>query len=1141
MDFVHLHIHTQYSLLDGAIRLPELMAKVKEYHMPAVAMTDHGNLFGVIEFYGMAKDFGIKPIIGCEVYLAPHGYRKKAGKENLYHLVLLAENEKGYHNLLKLVSISHLEGFYYKPRIDKELLNEYHEGLIGLSACLRGEVPLFILKDNYEEAKRAAKDYEDILGKGNFYLELQDNGLEEQIKANEGLIKISDELCLPILATNDCHYLRSEDAEAHDILLCIQTGKNINDKNRLHFSTNQFYFKSKEEMINAFSNYPQATRNTMAIAERCQLKLQFGEYRFPKFPMPEGENLSDFLVKKAKSGLKRKFILHGLKETDHAFYFERLEKELEVINQMGFASYFLIVSDFATYAKKNGIPVGPGRGSAAGSLVAYALDITEIDPISYGLLFERFLNPERRGMPDIDVDLCMEGRDQVLKYVSRKYGGRDHVAQIITFGKMQARAVIRDVGRALDMPYQQVDKIAKLVPAIPNISLKEAIANEPRLSALAAKNPTVKRLLTVARVLEGLPRHASTHAAGVVVSDRPLARYVPLYRGTKGEVVTQFDMKGIEQVGLIKFDLLGLKTLTSIQKTLELIEKNHNVKIDLSQIDLKDKATYKLLCQGDTCGVFQLESPGMQDLLKRLKPSCFEDLIAIVALYRPGPLESGMIDEFIKRKHGKIPIKYTLPQLESVLKETYGVVVYQEQVMEIAVALSGYTLGEADMLRKAMGKKKPEIMARERSRFLEGATGKGIEKKKAKRIFDLIEKFGGYGFNKSHSAAYALIAYRTAYLKAHYPLEFMASLLTCEMGSTDEVVKYINECQEKGIKVLPPDVNLSEADFMVEKDKIRFGLAAIKNVGGGAIFSILDARKDGPFSSLVDFCERVDQRRVNRRVIESLIKAGAFDSLGAKRKQLMFILPKAIEIGQRRQRQAETAQLSLFAKEEEVELSLPEMEEWPEEMHLANEKDALGIYLTGHPLRKYQQQLIKLTDINTEQISHLEDGVPVTIGGTVRASKEIDSRRGEKMAFITLEDIKGFVEVIVFSEVYKRVSTLIKSDKPLLVKGEISKDETLTKIIAHEICPLSEVMQGQKKEIKAVHIKLRPDGLKRAHLLSIKDIIKAHPGDCPVYLHLLFEKEVVVSLPSQFYIRPSEGFVETINDFLGYSAVEIRY
>ncbi|KPJ67024.1 MAG: DNA polymerase III subunit alpha, partial [Syntrophobacter sp. DG_60] len=501
MDFVHLHIHTQYSLLDGAIRLPELMAKVKEYHMPAVAMTDHGNLFGVIEFYEMAKDFGIKPIIGCEVYLAPHGYRKKAGKENLYHLVLLAENEKGYHNLLKLVSISHLEGFYYKPRIDKELLNEYHEGLIGLSACLHGEVPLFILKSNYEEAKRAAKDYEDILGKGNFYLELQDNGLEEQIKANEGLIKISDELCLPIVATNDCHYLRSEDAEAHDILLCIQTGKNINDKNRLHFSTDQFYFKSKEEMINAFSNYPQATRNTMAIAERCQLELQLGEYRFPKFPMPEGENLSDFLVKKAKSGLKRKFILHGLKETDHAFYFERLEKELEVINQMGFASYFLIVSDFATYAKKNGIPVGPGRGSAAGSLVAYALDITEIDPISYGLLFERFLNPERRGMPDIDVDLCMEGRDQVLKYVSRKYGGRDHVAQIITFGKMQARAVIRDVGRALDMPYQQVDKIAKLVPAIPNISLEEAIANEPRLSALAAKNPTVKRLLTVARAL----------------------------------------------------------------------------------------------------------------------------------------------------------------------------------------------------------------------------------------------------------------------------------------------------------------------------------------------------------------------------------------------------------------------------------------------------------------------------------------------------------------------------------------------------------------------------------------------------------------------------------------------------------------
>lgn len=1139
MDFVHLHIHTQYSLLDGAIRLPELMAKVKEYHMPAVAMTDHGNLFGIIEFYEMAKDFEIKPIIGCEVYLAPHGYRKKAGKENLYHLVLLAENERGYHNLLKLVSISHLEGFYYKPRIDKELLDEYHEGLIGLSACLHGEVPFFILKDNYEEAERAAQDYEDIFGKGNFYLELQDNGLEEQIKANEGLIRLSNELGLPIVATNDCHYLRPEDAEAHDILLCIQTGKNINDKNRLHFSTDQLYLKSKEEMISAFSNYPQAIRNTIAIAERCQLELQLGKYRFPKFPVPEGTNLSDFLVKKAKSGLKRKLILHGLKETNHDLYFERLQRELDVINQMGFASYFLIVSDFVTYAKKNGIPVGPGRGSAAGSLVAYALDITEIDPISWGLLFERFLNPERRGMPDIDVDLCMEGREEVLKYVSRKYGGRDHVAQIITFGKMQARAVIRDVGRALDMPYQQVDKIAKLIPAIPNISLEEAIANEPRLSALAAKNPTVERLLTIARALEGLPRHASTHAAGVVVSDRPLSHYVPLYRGTKGEVVTQFDMKGIEQVGLIKFDLLGLKTLTSIQKTLKLIEKNHKVKIELSQIDLKDKATYKLLCQGDTCGVFQLESSGMRDLLKRLKPSCFEDLIAIVALYRPGPLESGMIDEFIKRKHGKIPVKYELPQLESILKETYGVVVYQEQVMKIAEALAGYTLGEADVLRKAMGKKRPEIMAKERSRFLEGATGKGIERKKAEHIFDLIEKFGSYGFNKSHSTAYALIAYRTAYLKAHYPLEFMASLLTCEMGSTDEVVKYINECQEKGIKVLPPDVNLSEADFTVEKDKIRFGLAAIKNVGGGAIFSIIDARKDGPFSSLVDFCKRVDQRKVNRRVIESLIKAGAFDGF-AKRKQLMFILPKAIEIGQRKQRQAKTAQLSLFAKEE-VGLSLPEMQEWPEEMRLANEKDALGIYLTGHPLRRYQQQLISLTNTNTEQISHLEDGAPVTIGGTIRAFKEHNSRHGEKMAFITLEDTKGFVEVITFPEVYKKASTLIKSDKPLLIKGEISKDDALTKIIAHEISPLSKVMEGQKRGTKAVHIKLRPDGLKRTHLLSIKDTIKAHPGDCPVYLHLLFEKEVVVSLPSGFNIRPSEDFAETINDFLGYSAVEIRY
>ncbi len=1138
MEFVHLHVHTQYSLLDGAIRLPDLMQKVKEYNMPAVAMTDHGNLFGVIEFYEMAKEWGIKPIIGCEVYLAPNGYKKKAGKENLYHLVLLAENEKGYKNLLKLVSISYLEGFYYKPRIDKELLNEYHDGLIGLSACLHGEVPSLILRNNYEEAKKVAREYEDILGKGNFYLELQDNGLEEQNKANEGLIRLSNELSLPIVATNDCHYLRPEDAEAHDILLCIQTGKNIHDKNRLRFSTNQFYFKSKEEMVDAFSDYPQAIKNTMAIAERCNLELELGRYRFPKFPVPEGISLSDFLVEKAKSGLKKKLILNGKKEKDYAIYFERLERELEVINKMGFASYFLIVSDFVSYAKKKGIPVGPGRGSAAGSLVAYALDITEIDPIPYGLLFERFLNLERGSMPDIDVDLCMERREEVLRYVSKKYGGRDHVAQIITFGKMQARAVIRDVGRALDMPYQEVDKIAKLVPAILNISLEEAISNEPRLSSLASQNPTVKRLLKIARSLEGLPRHASTHAAGVVVSDRPLVHYLPLYRGTKGEVVTQFDMKGIERVGLIKFDLLGLKTLTSIKKTLDLIEKNRKVRIDLSQIDLEDRATYELLCKGDTCGVFQLESPGMRDLLKRLKPSCFEDLIALIALYRPGPIESGMIDEFIKRKHGKIPIRYEIPELEPILKETYGIIVYQEQVMQIAEALAGYTLGEADVLRKAMGKKRPEIMAKERSRFLDGAIKNGIKREKAEHIFDLMEKFGGYGFNKSHSTAYALIAYRTAYLKAHYPLEFMASLLTCEVGSTDDVVKYINECQEKGIEVLPPDVNLSEADFIVEGDKIRFGLAAIKNVGEGAILSIIDARKNGPFKSLLDFCKRVDLRKVNKRVIESLIKAGAFDSIGAKRRQLMFILSKAIEIGQRKQRQAGASQLSLFSKEEEIEL--PQMEEWDEELRLANEKEALGIYLTGHPLKRYQRQLTKLTNTNTEEIPHLEDGRHIAIGGTVRAIKEIDSKLGEKMAFITLEDTKGFVEVIAFPEIYRRVSSLIKGDKPLLIKGEISKDETFSKIIAHDICPLSEVTE-RKREIKAVHIKLRPDGLKRSHLLYIKDIIKAYPGSCPVYLHLLFEREAVVSLPRELYINPSEEFAHRINDFLGYSAVEIRH
>ena len=1144
-QFVHLHVHTQYSLLDGAIRLPDLMAKVKEYDMPAVAMTDHGNLFGVIDFYEMALDNGIKPIIGCEVYLA-QDYKQKTKKEKLNHLLLLAENEIGYHNLLKLVSISHLEGFYYKPRVDKNLLAQYHEGLIALSACLQGEVPSLILQNRYEDAQKAVQEYLDIFGKGNFYLELQANGLPEQEIVNKELIKLGEKLGLPLVATNDCHYLQKEDASAHDILLCIQTGKNINDPNRMRFGTDQFYFKSPQEMITTFSEIPQAIKNTSEIKERCNIKLELDTYHFPVFPLPEGETVNSYLKKSAEKGLKQKLSILGLNDTRQKAYWERLNYELKVITQMGFAGYFLIVADIIRHAKKKGILVGPGRGSAAGSLVAYALDITEIDPLRYNLLFERFLNPERKSLPDIDTDICMERRDEVLKYISRKYGGKEHVAQIITFGKMQARAVVRDVGRALNMPYQEVDRIAKLIPPFLNITLEEAIKTEPRLQEQAEQDKRVKKLLEIAQCLEGLPRHASTHAAGIVISDdKPIMHYLPLYRGTKGEVITQFDMKGVERVGLIKFDFLGLKTLTVINKTLSLIKKHRGNSFDLRNISLNDKATYKLLSNGDTTGVFQLESSGMKELLRRLKPNCFEDLIALIALYRPGPLESGMVEDFIKRKHGKIPIKYELPQLEPILKETYGVILYQEQVMQIAVTLAGYTSGQADNLRKAMGKKKPEIMAQEKKRFVEGVVKNGISRKKAEYIFNLIEKFAGYGFNKSHSTAYALIAYRTAYLKTYYPLEFMAALLTCEMTSQDGIVKYVNECRDNKIEILPPDINRSEIDFIVEDGKIRFSLAAIKNVGTAAVPYILKARAEKPFNSLDDFCQRVDLHKVNKRVIESLIKAGAFDSLKVKRSQLMFILQEVMEKAQRKQRGSKVNQLSLFdlSETEVSDKSLPMIDEWTEDVRLNYEKEALGFYLTGHPLHSYEQTLKELSNTNTEEITNLADRTPVMLGGIITALKEINSKKGERMAFATLEDIRGKIEVVIFSNLYREARDYFRKDQPLFISGHISKDENTTKVIVEKVYLLAEAKEKLKKtnepQNKQIKIVLKEGEIAPEQLLTLKDILQKHKGKCSVYLEIL-PKGILVALPYHLRVKPSPHFVTRVNELLGYQAIEIK-
>ncbi|MDD5154217.1 MAG: DNA polymerase III subunit alpha [Desulfovibrionales bacterium] len=1147
-NFIHLHVHTEYSLLDGAIRLRDLFRTAKEYRMPAIAMTDHGNMFGAVDFYQMARQNDIKPIIGCEVYVAPKNRSDKTARgneETAFHLVLLAQNREGYKNLCRLVTAAYFEGFYYKPRVDKELLERYNAGLIAMSSCLHGEIPFALLHEGEKAALEKTAAYARIFP-DRFYLELQENGIAEQKTVNSGLKVIADRLSLPLVATNDCHYLRREDARVHDVLLCVQTGKTVGDQNRMRFSTDQLYLRSPAEMESLFSDTPEALQNTVEIARRCNLELELGEYHFPVYPVPEGETLDSKLAEEAKEGLNERLEAmtrkEGPDEKKERGYRERLAYELDVIRQMGFSGYFLIVSDFINYAKKKGVPVGPGRGSAAGSLVAYALRITDIDPLPYDLLFERFLNLERRSMPDIDVDFCKDRREEVLEYISQKYGGKDYTAQIITFGKMQARAVIRDVGRAMSIPYGEVDRIAKLIPNQLNIRLEEALGKEPRLRELAEQDPRVKDLITVSMALEGLPRHASTHAAGVVISDRPIVEYLPLYRGPKGEVLTQYHMKAVDKIGLVKFDLLGLKNLTIIRHAQELIRKEYNEALDFEQIPLDDQKAYELLSRGDTTGVFQLESAGMKELLIKMKPQTFTDLIASVALYRPGPLESGMVDDFVKGKHGQIEVSYPVPQLEEILKETYGVIVYQEQVMQIAGTLANYSMGDADVLRAAMGKKIPEIMAAQREKFVTGATKNSVPRKKAEKLFDLMEKFGGYGFNKSHSTAYALIAYQTAYLKAHYPLPFMAALLTSDMDSTDNVVKHIAECREHGIEILPPDINESDSDFSVVKGKIRFGLAAVKNVGMGAIDSIIAARtQEGPFTSLENFCLRVDLRRVNRRVTESLIKAGAFDYMGARRAQLFAVLDDEIGLAQSRQRQKESSQMSIFSEKTLSDtgssITLPIMEEWPRDQLLNFEKEALGLYISEHPLNGYTQEMEKLVTANTVQVAALPEGKEVTLAGLVRSIKEISTRNGERMAFLSLEDLQGVVEIVVFADSYRDCQDLLKSDKPLLVKGKIAGDERGSKIIASEILGLSQALE---KSVAALDVRLSLVGLTPEKIIGLKNIVEGHKGHCPLFLHfnLPGKGEVTISLPSALKVAPSAGFIKEIEAFLGYPAVQ---
>jgi len=1152
--FVHLHCHTEYSLLDGANKVDKLFERIKALKQPAVAMTDHGNMFGAVEFYREASRHGIKPIIGCEIYVAPTSRFEKKGvdkgpKEYNNHLILLAMNNQGYRNLCKLVSLGYMEGFYYKPRIDKDLLRELNGGLIALSACLQGEVSQALNYGIYEKAKAAAESYAAIFG-DRYYIEIQDNKLPQQEKVNRQLVELAKGLSLPVVATNDCHYGERADFHAHDVLLCVQTGKTVSDDNRLKLETDELYLKSADEMNQGFEFCPGAVERSLEIADRCNIDIEFGKYHFPTFTPPKEISLDNYLDELAREGLEER--LAGMADPEaRKAYYERLEYELDVIKRMQFPGYFLVVADFINYAKKSGIPVGPGRGSSAGSLVAYALKITDLDPIRHVLLFERFLNPERRSMPDIDVDFCIRGRAQVIQYVKDKYGA-DRVAQIATFGTLKAKAAIRDVGRAIGMSFAETDAIAKLIPAPKqgfDYPLTEAMKMEPRLPEMMKGDARVKTLIEHALRLEGLVRHASTHAAGVVLSNLPLVDHLPLFVDKEGGIVTQFDMSCVEKIGLVKFDFLGLKTLTLIHDCLKLIEVTRGEKIDISRLELDDKKTYRTLCNGNTTGVFQLESTGIREMTVKIRPNGFEDLVAILALYRPGPLDSGMAEEYIKRKNGQEKIKYLHPLLEPILKDTYGVIVYQEQVMQIAQVLGGYSMGDADILRRAMGKKDPEEMAAQRERFVDGAKKKKIDEKKATEIFDQMETFARYGFNKSHSAAYALVSYQTAYLKTHYTVEFMAALMTSEMGDTDKVIKNLAECREKEIEVLAPDINESRSDFTPVGGKIRFGLAAVKNVGEKAVEVILQSRSEGgPFESLFDFCRRVDMTAVNRRVIENLIKCGAYDSTQVSRARMFGALDDAMKAGQAHQRDQASAQIDIFgmlgapskgARPGDV---YPPVPEWSSQESLAFEKEALGFYISGHPLDKYDRALKKITSGTVAALKEKAQTGEIRLGGVVSALKLRNTKKGERYGNFNLEDKTGFIEVIAWPDTYKKCAELLGADDPIYVKGRLEAGEDRIQVIANEVSALAEAIKNHKNgnakmsvNGEKVHLYMRESDMSADELVKLRDLLLDYPGRSVVFLHMLGigQGETVIELPDQVRIASGPSLEATVEQLFG--------
>ncbi|MGE5307602.1 MAG: DNA polymerase III subunit alpha [Deltaproteobacteria bacterium] len=1140
-DFIHLHLHTQYSLLDGACRIKEILELANKYRMDSLAITDHGNMFGVIDFYMAAQKAGIKPVIGSEVYMAPKNRkdRNTGGEEAAFHLILLARDETGYQNLMKLVSIGYLEGFYYKPRIDKETLAKYSAGLIGLSACLKGEVPWLLRQGQFNEALKTADVYRSILGKDNFYLEVQENRIPEQTEVNKGLVKLAKELSLPLVATNDVHYPTRERARAHDALLCIQTQTTLDDENRMRLQTDEFYFKSPQEMKDLFKELPEAVANTVVIADRCNLELDFSKHHLPVYEPPCGKGKEEYFRELCETGLKERYgqVTPQLRG--------RMELEFKTIKTMGFISYFLVVWDFIHYARQQGIPVGPGRGSAAGSMISYCLGITDIDPIRYNLLFERFLNPERVSMPDIDIDFCYERRPEVIDYVTRKYG-QENVAQIITFGTMAARAVVRDVGRVMGLAYAEVDRIAKLIPSDPAnpTGLKEALTAEPELNSLYKNDKRIKELIDIGCALEGLNRHASTHAAGVVIADKPLDNYMPLFKTPDDQITSGYEMSSLEKLGMLKMDFLGLRTLTVIDQALKLIKDHKGKDIDFRSMTLDDSETYRLLREGRTLGVFQLESSGMRDLLKKLEPEQFEDIIALNALYRPGPLGSGMIDDFIKRKKKLIPIKYDHKKLEPILHSTYGIMLYQEQVMRIASDLAGFTLGQADLLRRAMSKKIPEVMEQQRKNFVTGCAKNGVNDTAANKIFDQIVFFSGYGFNRSHSAAYAIVSYRTAFLKANYPVEFMTALLTSERENTDKLEEYIKEAQQMDIPVLAPDINASGDFFGVEGgNNIRFGLLAIKNVGKGAVESILAARQTGPFKSLEDLCGRIDLRLANRKVLESMIKCGVMDSFGRHRSSLFASLERVLETSSRQQKDRASGQMSFFDSFVTASCAADngsgglDMKEWPESQLLAFEKELLGFYISGHPLSRYARMLKRFSSSPINDLSKFKDQDTVKIVGLITKVKNtITRKKQEKMAILKIEDLDGEIEVLVFPSTYQKVGRYIQPSSVVMLTGKIDLKENVPKILAEDLFPMDQVY----RIIQTVELDL--SGLRENVFETLKELLHSSPGQIPVYLHFdtPTRSRVQLLVGSELFVQPSEKLIEDIDRLLGHQRVTLK-